>query len=97
MNANATSYYFIRVDKDEEGEIVADFKSGSPRLFAKMIMNNQNDSDFNAWARKSVLPNKQNYDRNLAYDPTTQKLNMENNKLVNVLKVVLLFWYYYWR
>jgi hypothetical protein len=74
MNANATSYYFIRVDKDEEGEIVADFKSGSPRLFAKMIMNNQNDSDFNAWARKSVLPNKQNYDRNLAYDPTTQKI-----------------------
>ena len=74
MNANATAYYYIRVDKDEEGEIIADFKRGSPRLFAKMILNNQNDGDSNAWARKSVLPTKNNYDRNLAYDPTTQKI-----------------------
>ena len=55
-------------------EIIADFKRGSPRLFAKMILNNQNDGDSNAWARKSVLPTKNNYDRNLAYDPTTQKI-----------------------
>ena len=74
MNANATSYYYIRVDKDEEGEIIADFKRGSPRLFAKMILNNQNDSDFRAWARKSVLPNKENYDKDLVFDATTKKI-----------------------
>ena len=44
-NDNAINYFFFEVQKDEEGEIILDFKRGNGNMFAKLVYINDDNSN----------------------------------------------------
>ena len=77
VNNNQTDYYYLEVEKDEEGEITLDLKRGSGILFAKIARKGYRNDAPNAWARQMVLPTIDKFDKNLVYDPYTQSIKYD--------------------
>ena len=55
-NDNSTNYYYLEVQRGEEGEILLDFKRGNGIMFAKLVTKSNNTYDYRAWRGKVVLP-----------------------------------------
>ena len=77
INANTTDYYYIEVEKDEEGEIILDIKRGTGIMFAKLVNKTRESDHEDAWRRKVILPNETHNDVYLPYNPITQKIRFE--------------------
>ena len=74
VNDNQTDYYYLEVEKDEEGEITLDLKRGSGIMFAKIVQKDTSSIKEKALARKVVLPTEKDFDKELTYDSCTQKI-----------------------
>ena len=79
INGNATDYYYIEISKDEEGEIILNFKRGNGIMFGKLVKKNNSENDINAWRKKVILPTENNNDELLLYNPITQKIKYEKS------------------
>jgi hypothetical protein len=77
INANTTDYYYIEVEKDEEGEIILDIKRGTGIMFAKLVNKTRESDHEDAWRRKVILPNETHNDVYLPYNQITQKIRFE--------------------
>ena len=75
INNNSTDYYYIEVEKDEEGEIILDFKRGNGFMFGTLI-EKPNKYDKN-WRKNIKLPNSDNKEQ--FYDPIIQKIKYKGD------------------
>ena len=71
VNANTTDYYYIEVEKDEEGEIILDIKRGTGIMFVKLVNKTRETEHEDAWRRKVILPNETQNDVYLPYNQIT--------------------------
>ena len=80
VNDNSTDYYYIDIERGEDGEIILDLKRGTGFMFAKLvkkeiILNSENYP--NAWSQKVILPTEKDFDRRVSFDPCTQKIKYD--------------------
>ena len=78
-NDNSTNYYYLEVQRGEEGEILLDFKRGNGIMFAKLVTKSNNAYDYRAWRGKVVLPIENDNDNDLEYNPITQKIRYSSS------------------
>ena len=79
FNDNTTTYYYLEIAKEEEGEIVLDFKRGSGIMFAKMVSKDDVVVGPKAWREKLILPTENDHDKELEYNYATQKIKYKKS------------------
>ena len=79
FNDNTTSYYYIEISKEEEGEIALDFKRGSGIMFAKLVSKDDIVINPKSWREKVILPTENDYDKELEYNYATQKIKYKKS------------------
>lgn len=85
IKSNRTDYYYIEIEKDEEGEVILDFKRRNGFMFGTLIKKNNSEYEKNKnWRENIKLPSAKN--AKFKYNPLTQKLNIK----VKIQKFVLM-------
>ena len=77
IKSNRTDYYYIEIEKDEEGEVILDFKRRNGFMFGTLIKKNNSEYEKNKnWRENIKLPSAKN--AKFKYNPLTQKIEYKS-------------------